>query len=125
MRQLRSSNTPPGPHLTPSAPPPPPRRVVPRWGELSRAPAIRPCQTLSTYLGLVAPLPQVGLATPSTFRACREVAYATLLDLHNAARGAEPAPLDDGGMNRAWCTSSLAKERAVPRNLLPFSVIYE
>eukprot|EP00904_Undaria_pinnatifida_P008418 jgi/Undpi1/4706/HiC_scaffold_18.g08059.m1 len=28
----------------------------------------------------------VGLATPSTFRGCREVAYATLLDLHVAAR---------------------------------------
>ncbi|CAM9709312.1 unnamed protein product, partial [Laminaria digitata] len=30
----------------------------------------------------------VGLATPSTFRGCREVAYATLLDLHVAAREA-------------------------------------
>lgn len=28
----------------------------------------------------------VGLATPSTYRGCREIAYATLLDLHVAAR---------------------------------------
>lgn len=30
----------------------------------------------------------VGLATPSTYRGCREIAYATLLDLHVAAREA-------------------------------------
>ena len=33
----------------------------------------------------------VGLATPSTYRGCREIAYATLLDLHVAAREAPSA----------------------------------
>lgn len=39
---------------------------------------------------------QVGLATPSTFRACREVAYAALLDLHFAARDAAAAATAGG-----------------------------
>lgn len=41
--------------------------------------------------------PQVGLATPSTFRGCREVAYATLLDLHVAAREASSTIPDENG----------------------------
>eukprot|EP00903_Cladosiphon_okamuranus_P011333 g10683.t1 len=36
----------------------------------------------------------VGLATPSTYRGCREIAYATLLDLHVAAR--EASALQNG-----------------------------
>lgn len=45
-------------------------------------------------------LTQVGLATPSTFRACREVAYAALLDLHFAARDAAAAVTAAGGGNK-------------------------
>lgn len=41
--------------------------------------------------------PQVGLATPSTFRGCREVAYATLLDLHVAARETSSTIPDENG----------------------------
>lgn len=50
----------------------------------------------------------VGLATPSTYRGCREVAYATLLDLHVAAREA-PVPADSNS------STSAAAAKEIPR----------
>eukprot|EP00752_Nemacystus_decipiens_P003549 g3275.t1 len=52
----------------------------------------------------------VGLATPSTYRGCREIAYATLLDLHVAAREASAQSgkkkTEDGGRGGAGMTEA-------------------
>lgn len=65
--------------------PPPPRATLPH-------------AQLGVVLGEDDAHSLVGLATPSTYRGCREVAFATLLDLHVAAREA-PLPADSNSTN--------------------------
>lgn len=56
----------------------------------------------------------VGLATPSTYRGCREIAYATLLDLHVAAREASVLAANDAtnsGGGGSGNSAAAAKKR--------------
>lgn len=75
---------------------------------LTPPPAPLPHAQLGAVLGEDDAHSLVGLATPSTYRGCREVAYATLLDLHVAAREA-PAPVDSSS------TSTAAAKENPPR----------
>lgn len=69
-------------------------------------PRSAPLKQLCAVLGEDDAHSLVGLATPSTYRGCRELAYATLLDLHVAAR-------EQGGLANSGSSSGVgAKEES-------------
>lgn len=53
----------------------------------------------------------VGLATPSTYRGCREIAYATLLDLHVAAREAAALAANNATSSSSSSNSAAAEKK--------------